>query len=432
MSELAIELTGSTTPPDCNHGEWSLQEEEIFLRALKDFGVGNSKGIATVLTTRSLLQIETHCQNYLLRNEAIPSGDGQEIDTMESLDSDGAKTIRNDNEDRNHSVLAESNADHSGTKKGCVTESDHISQSTEFNRADIVSVSQQPTFAIDGASTVIRLGATSMAFPIGSMVVNPRDEDIVATRSKRWADHIGTVFYRNLIVHSIQKLVEGSEVSQSQLADRILRILTKDRRGLFLLEKDDGTLVVMNASAARNKVTLALTRGRKAEHRRKEQELGLVHKKIKPAKEGKVLNMTSSAVTKNVNAPIEKLISADRVKVGSLEYHSKGGASVYLAKEGSIAVPEYTLSLISFMCNQTDPQAALTALDNPLLKNEDDGQREIRLQLRHRYIASLSVGISTQTFSQRLMQIWGGSVIQVNQIDKLPQELVPGRTGHKF
>lgn len=90
---------------------------------------------------------------------------------------------------------------------------------------------------------------------------------------------------------------------------------------------------------------------------------------------------------------------------------------VHEAKSGATPIPDYTLNLISFMCNQSYPEDALVALDTPLETNdgtnvdESDSERQIRLQLRHRYIAAMSIGISPLTFSRRLMQLWGGTVL---------------------
>jgi hypothetical protein len=90
---------------------------------------------------------------------------------------------------------------------------------------------------------------------------------------------------------------------------------------------------------------------------------------------------------------------------------------VHEAKSGSTSIPEYTLRLINFMCNQSYPEDALVALDAPLETNEgtnvdeSDRERQIRLQLRHRYIAAMSIGISPLTFSRQLMKLWGGTIM---------------------
>mmetsp|Transcript_16760 Transcript_16760/g.19312 ORF Transcript_16760/g.19312 Transcript_16760/m.19312 type:complete len:197 (+) Transcript_16760:686-1276(+) len=64
------------------------------------------------------------------------------------------------------------------------------------------------------------------------------------------------------------------------------------------------------------------------------------------------------------------------------------------------------------MCNQTEPNEAALALDLPRTKEgESSEQRLMRLQLRQRYIAAMSMGISPVKFSKKLLRIWGGSLL---------------------
>jgi hypothetical protein len=237
----------------------------------------------------------------------------------------------------------------------------------------------------------------------GTVVAEPRDMDVVGTRSKIWANHPGTSFYRTLVVRSIRSLMTDFEGTQVQLADRILRIIQQDRGGAFLLDKD-GHLEVMGPVAARNKVMLALTRGRK-----------IRDKNLSPSK-----SQPSMKLIKLDNA-----VSIPAASVKHCDSQSRNLTIFYRAKEGSTNIPNYTLSIITHMCNQSDPQEALMALDNPLLEHENESQRQTRLHLRHRYVASLSVGITPRTFSRRLMDLWGGSIVEVDQTDAIPNEITP-------
>ena len=237
----------------------------------------------------------------------------------------------------------------------------------------------------------------------GTIVDKPREMDVVGARSKIWASHLGTSFYRTLVVRSIQSLVRGFEGSQQQMADRILRIIQQDRGGEFLLEKG-GLLEVMRPAAARNKVMLALTRGRKI------RDKSLSTPKLQPSMKFIKLHHSESIPSASVK---------------HCDSQSRNPTILYRAKEGSAIISPYTLSIITHMCNQSDPQEALMALDNPLMEHENESQRQARLHLRHRYIASLSVGITPRTFSRRLMDLWGGSIVQIDQKQAIPNVISP-------
>ena len=73
---------------------------------------------------------------------------------------------------------------------------------------------------------------------------------------------IREVFYQDMVRRCIQMLIARCRTPQSQMAVRILGIIRQDRGEQFFLEKQR-LLFVMGPTAARNKVTLALTRSRK-------------------------------------------------------------------------------------------------------------------------------------------------------------------------
>jgi hypothetical protein len=94
------------------------------------------------------------------------------------------------------------------------------------------------------------------------------------------------------------------------------------------------------------------------------------------------------------------------------------------------------------MCRQTNAKAAASVLDIPVMaiyknaEEEPDKQRLIRLQLRQRYIAAMTIGMSPVVFSRKLMELWGGSITARHvRVDKngnfmkeepqLPRPVVP-------
>ena len=308
---------------------------------------------------RSVVQIKSHSQKYIKKPKESFAG--------------SRKRQRLDTNDRANQTASERDAVKSVTKSMEVVKAQSRHQQYKCQKVP----------RLQGRQIV-----KTTAFPIPAAIVKPREVDVVATQNRQYFNHPGNLFYNNLVAASIEKM--DSNVETNHLVDRILRIVCQDRGGAFLVERQ-GTLTVMGSSDARLEVTLALARGRRITDK---GELRSANESPEPTQ------------------PLRASHSQNRKKATP----SAKSTIAYQAKEGSTtAIPKYTLSLISYMCNQIDPQEALTALDMPLVKEESDIQRQIRLQLRHRYIASLSVGITPRTFSRRLMHIWGGSVVQVRR-----------------
>ena len=103
---------------------------------------------------------------------------------------------------------------------------------------------------------------------------------------------------------------------------------------------------------------------------------------------------------------------------------------VYEVKEGpTVTLDQYTKGIINLMCSQTNPNDAASVLDKPLINHfkamndESDQQRIVRLQLRQRYIAAMTIGISPVNFSKKLMETWGGSILErMVAIDNGPKQ----------
>ncbi|KAL3797447.1 hypothetical protein ACHAW5_004466 [Stephanodiscus triporus] len=56
--------------PTCKSGRWTDAERLTFLKGLKRFGRGKWKEIATLIPTRSTVQVKTHAQMIMKRVEA--------------------------------------------------------------------------------------------------------------------------------------------------------------------------------------------------------------------------------------------------------------------------------------------------------------------------------------------------------------------------
>ncbi|CAB9504714.1 expressed unknown protein [Seminavis robusta] len=75
----------------------------------------------------------------------------------------------------------------------------------------------------------------------------------------------------------------------------------------------------------------------------------------------------------------------------------------YQAKAGD--VHKYALELISFLLNEN---GNIAVLDEPVTATEDERQKMIRLQLRHRFYAAAATQMPAHVFAQQLLKLWGG------------------------
>jgi hypothetical protein len=98
---------------------------------------------------------------------------------------------------------------------------------------------------------------------------------------------------------------------------------------------------------------------------------------------------------------------------------------IYQATAGQEAIHPYVLERITQVCNTyqstSNPAMAYQLLDKPLQKvdaldnTESEKGRLMRLQLRHRLVAATASGMSLVEFCQKLLTIWGGSLLDVSQ-----------------
>lgn len=204
------------------------------------------------------------------------------------------------------------------------------------------------------------------------------------------------------------------------IAKEILHSILNERGAVFLrADEERGGWFVMNEVASLNKVLLAI----------KNCEIKANKKSIVKAtiisSGGGGGGGSSTKRKKVVVADTNKESAGPRQDFPPLQYvegrpPAKVAYSlVYEVKEGpAVALDQYTKDMINLMCRQTNPNAAATALDGPLpqhfrtVDDEPDQQRILRLQLRQRYIAAMTIGISPVNFSRSLMKTWGGSIME--------------------
>jgi len=185
--------------------------------------------------------------------------------------------------------------------------------------------------------------------------------------------------------------------SVRSVSEKIVEIITKDNKGVFLRqdEASDGWHV-MDYAASVHKVMLAL---KNAEIKiRGGSERSNTKKKKKK-------NSPSAIHTQDL--PKIKYQEGPPPPINIYRY-------VYEVKEGAHQIDPYTKAIINLMCNETEPNEAARALDEPrseMTGNESDEQRQIRLQLRQRYIAAMSTGMSPVIFSRKLLKVWGGTIL---------------------
>jgi hypothetical protein len=215
-------------------------------------------------------------------------------------------------------------------------------------------------------------------------------------------------------------------MSMKIASKKIFEIVTRDKGAVFLQtdENRDGW-IVMDEPASINKVYLAL----------KNVEIRAMNG---PASAPSTVPTEYTSSTKK-----RKLLSVDdnltnttsnnnQNEVAQIKYQDGPPPPkvqkrlIYEIKEGSsLVIDSYTKEIVNSMCNQPNIANALSALNQPLSSHyqsfldEPDLQRGLRLQLRHRYLAAMSAGISPVEFSRKLVNLWGGSILErLECIDK--------------
>lgn len=209
---------------------------------------------------------------------------------------------------------------------------------------------------------------------------HPTDRDVVCTKLRSWNErHPGNVLCTKLIGECAQK-IKPDEVSQIRdMAKKIAHTLTKELGGRFLKipdEKHPPFCMIMNEKACVDRVNRALRTSYQKLENTKAIENGEAPKwKLK---------------RKRPQAPILNL---------------------YEAVKGDKPIDPHAMELIALVCNHRDYRV----LDHPFDgkgKTEPEKERLMRLQIRQRYVAAKAAGMSTLEFSEKLMNFWGGKIVE--------------------
>mmetsp|Transcript_6037 Transcript_6037/g.9220 ORF Transcript_6037/g.9220 Transcript_6037/m.9220 type:complete len:402 (-) Transcript_6037:178-1383(-) len=229
----------------------------------------------------------------------------------------------------------------------------------------------------------------------GEFVSSPRDMDVVSANRREFKNHPGTKFYRELVNKLVNVVLDKeNNATARSVSEKIVEIITKDQRGVFLRQDEkSGRWYVMDHAASVHKAILAI----------KNAEI-------------KARRVESSSKKKRKKGSMTSVIqSQDRPKIN----YQEGPPPpihvyryVYEVKEGQHPIDSYTKDIITLMCNETKPEEASRVLDEPRCElAESDEHRQIRLHLRQRYIAAMSMGMSPVIFSRKLLKIWGGTIL---------------------
>ena len=300
----------------------------------------------------------------------------------------------------------------------------------------------------------------------GLFVTDAKEMDIIVARGITcFKKHPGNSLYRDLVLDALAKMKKGANIHG--LIQSIIECMVIQRGGRFLIPDEHGWRV-MEETAIRLKILYAiknaerkaykdvdrdeLTGSEEEEHStktKKRKRNGEEEHSPKPPKRkqsrveehspkppkrkqngeeehsSRMRKPRTPAGLSNIKSPIVKSLEHPAPEPIPMRVPiSTRPPIIHEAREGSTVIPTFTLKLISFMCNQSCPEAALVALDAPLEQEETDSQRQTRLQLRQRYIAAMSIGMSPLTFSKRLMGLWGGNVLYINITHNIssPQE----------
>jgi hypothetical protein len=264
--------------------------------------------------------------------------------------------------------------------------------------------------------------------------VQPNHQDVVGTRRRTWSHHPGNVYYRELVSKTLAEIMDKKEdcAPMRMWAIKIVDHVMKERESVFLkADEQNGQWHVMDYAAAVNKSAVAL---RNAEIKQRGAKAGGpkgggAKKKGSAKKKSLDGAATSNSAVTVLATPTGIAYSQDLPPIKYLKGsppEKKIYLCVYEAKQGpTLALDPYCKAIINLMCRQTNAKAAAAVLDIPVLsicktaEEETDKQRLIRLQLRQRYIASMTIGMSPVVFSKKLMELWGGSITSRHaQVDK--------------
>ena len=241
----------------------------------------------------------------------------------------------------------------------------------------------------------------------------------MGTRRRSWQNHPGNAFYRDIIIKYVDRILDRNDTTPPRIfAQKIVDVITKDKDAVFLrADEERGGWYVMDETSALNKVMLALKNA-----------------EIKASKDGGVGATAADQGNRRKSKGKRKKPSSfvgnnesfgHKQDLPSIDYNEGPPPKpmiyriLHEVKEGpAVTIDAYAKDIINLMCRQTNPIDAATVLDTPLashfksVHDEPDHKRRIRLQLRQRYIAAMTIGKSPVEFSKQLMEIWGGTIVE--------------------
>lgn len=299
---------------------------------------------------------------------------------------------------------------------------------------------------------------------------NPGDHDVVSTKLRSWnLGHPGNLQYAELLVEYALKLPSTSDPHYSSaLSDTtkdLVNVITVERGGRFLKiaegENHPEDCIVMDFKAChhkvlhglKNKQRVILTKGippkptkittppKKNEPFKSAPRFPKAQTKSKagtpkagtPKPKPEVVRTTGRArkkrkfddedddeedepeppkASKQTNKPETPKTPATTPR------RRRRRVTTYEAKQREDGtIHPYALELISYVCNHK----SANPLGKPGLKyatpeEEPDRDREIRLQLRHRFFAAIAVKVPVVEVAKKLMEVWGGSLTVTSEL----------------
>lgn len=269
-------------------------------------------------------------------------------------------------------------------------------------RTAVISPASMTEDVAGGSST------QSLLLPTGTFLEEPREHDVLGSRCKGGTRHPGNIFYRELVASCGYRRADyentGNSKSHSgevrRKAEKIVDIITLDRKGAFLKRKGDGWEVQSRDDAVQ-KVAQALrnndyvvnpTQNRKPKYIKRIE-------KLECAKGG------IPQQPPQLQQPQHQGLAPVRLPMSKTQYRAVAGKGRPIHRRA--------LDLITEICNQRDAQDVMRILRQPK-PFEKPQRRRLRLQYYHRYLSAMEAGMSFVEFSERLMAIWGGSIERLN------------------
>ena len=311
-------------------------------------------------------------------------------------------------------------------------------------------------------TTINRKKPSWMTEPMEEVPFNPTEVDVIATKVRTWnKTHPGNVFYRHCIKDAVKAYNLSTATEVRNCAEKLYNLLVTERRGRFL-KLPEGltthhTCKVLTQRRTMDKIIHALKTARsrveveklrvnnvktpkngsnKVNDNIQSHEQAFLRELTNPqtpnSKKRKLVTPSTAgswSKQKSGNSkPVKATSSTKRKPIYSKIPNDK---PTYRAEQANPDWPihDYALHCISKVCSQADPATAHRALDQPLdlSMEESKQQRLMRLQLRQRFVASQSIGLTPIEFARRLLSLWGGKLLQVPVAPKPKRVKVPAQ-----